>query len=120
MNNEFEVYVQTLGEAAKRASYRLASLTREEKDQVLMAMADRLEASAEAILEANQKDLALGKTNGLRETMRDRLTLTKERIHGIAVGIREVVCLEDPTGKVLEETVRPNGLSPGAPTVFAD
>ncbi len=111
MNNEFEVYVQTLGEAAKRASYCLASLTREEKDQVLMAMADRLEASAEAILEANQKDLALGKTNGLRETMRDRLTLTEERIHGIAVGIREVVCLEDPTGKVLEETVRPNGLS---------
>ncbi len=111
MNNEFEVYVQTLGEAAKRASYQLASLSREEKDGVLLRMADRLEASVEAILEANEKDLLLSETNGLRSVMKDRLRLTKERIEGIAVGIREVVELEDPTGKVLEETVRPNGLS---------
>ena len=94
---------------AKAAAPYLALLSTEEKNAALLAMANALEENAEAILAANQEDLA-----AVRETMNpvmiDRLRLTHERIQEMAKGIREVVELADPVGQVLERIERPNGL----------
>ncbi len=79
------------------------------KNAALNAMADALIANEETILAANAKDIeAFGEKLG--PVMVDRLTLTPARIAGMADGIRQVVALPDPAGRVLEEVLRPNGL----------
>lgn len=99
-----------LGTAAKKASRILAVMDPEKKNCLLSAMADRLEADAPVILDANRRDLARAKQDGMSEIMQDRLLLTEERIRGIADGIRAVVDLPDPVGRLLETIDRPNGL----------
>lgn len=81
------------------------------RNLALEKMADALEQPEmiERILSENEEDLAAAKGK-MTDVMLDRLRLTKERIHGMADGIREVAKLEDPVGKVLSEATRPNGL----------
>lgn len=81
------------------------------RNLALEKMADALEQPEmiERILSENEEDLAAAKGK-MTDVMLDRLRLTKERIHGMADGIREVAKLEDPVGKVLSEVTRPNGL----------
>ena len=102
--------LKTMGKQAKTASRVLAVATREEKNKALEAIALALEANTEAVLAANEKDLANGRANGMSQALLDRLKLDESRIRGIAAGVREVASLPDPVGRVLEETERPNGL----------
>ena len=95
--------------AAKAAKNTVARLTAEQKNAALEAMADALEASQETILAANALDLEAAKGH-ISDVMLDRLRLTKERISGMAQGIRDVVKLPDPVGRVLEEFTRDDGL----------
>lgn len=91
----------------RTASRKLLQLDTETINQVLLAVAEAAEAKADFILQENQKDLdRMEPTNPLY----DRLKLTKERLHGIAADTRNVASLPSPLGKVLKETVRPNGL----------
>ena len=93
------------------AKQALPALTasRERKNLALRAIADRLIAEQEAILEANRTDVAAaGDRYG--DVMIDRLTLTPARIAAMAQGVREVAELPDPEGRVLSRTQRPNGL----------
>ncbi len=94
---------------AKAASTSLSLLSAKEKNAALLAMADALEQNTQEILSANQADIAAveGQMNSV---MIDRLRLTKERIAGMAEGIREVVELPDPVGSVIDRVERPNGL----------
>ena len=94
---------------AKAASYALALLSTNDKNRALLAMANALEAHTEAILAANEADI-LAVKDTMNPVMIDRLRLTKERIAGMAQGIREVVELPDPVGSVIETVERPNGL----------
>ncbi|MBQ8440234.1 MAG: glutamate-5-semialdehyde dehydrogenase [Clostridia bacterium] len=94
---------------AKAASPALALLSTNDKNRALLAMADALEQNAEVILEANEADI-LAVKDTMNSVMIDRLRLTKERIAGMAQGIREVVDLPDPVGSVIETVDRPNGL----------
>lgn len=96
-------------ESAKEAAKSISLLTEQMKNDALSAMADQIEANADAILEANAADVEAAKTK-LNSVMIDRLSLSPERIKGMADGIRDVVKLPDPTGKVLKTVVRPNGL----------
>ena len=96
-------------QGAKAAAPALALLSTQQKNQALLAMADALEANAEAILEANNADIESVK-NTMNSVMIDRLRLTPERIRGMAQGIREVVDLPDPVGKITENFTRPNGI----------
>ena len=89
----------------------LATVSTEEKNRALLALADALVANAPFIIEENQKDLVAGRENHLTEALLDRLALTQERIAGIADSIRQVVSLADPVGRVLAERTLPNGLS---------
>lgn len=96
--------------AAREVSPVLAMLSKEEKNQALLSMADALEADAEAILSANDADVDAAKEK-ISPVMIDRLKLTRERIAAMAHGIREVAALTDPIGEVLSEEIRPNGLN---------
>jgi glutamate-5-semialdehyde dehydrogenase len=99
-----------IGKRAKKAAGELASLNTEAKNNVLRMVAELLEKSAGEILEANVRDLQLGKEMGLKGAIMERLTLSDDRIRGIAQGLREIVQLEDPIGEIEEMKQRPNGL----------
>ena len=92
---------------AREASATLALLSTDEKNALLLAIADAIESQAETILAANQEDLD---TSGLEGGMRDRLLLNPERIEEMSRGVREVAALADPVGETLAEWTRPNGL----------
>ena len=96
-------------QGAKAAAPALALLSTQEKNQALLAMADALEENMEAILEANNADIESAKDT-MNSVMIDRLRLTPERIKGMAQGIREVVDLPDPVGKITDSFTRPNGI----------
>lgn len=102
--------LQTLGAAAKRAARTLMCMDTETKNRALLAMADALTHASAEILAANREDLAAGERGGLTPAFLDRLALTEARIGGMADGMRQVAALPDPVGRVLSETVRPNGL----------
>jgi glutamate-5-semialdehyde dehydrogenase len=102
--------VLDLARRAKGASRALARLGTGEKNQCLIAMAEALEAQKDAIKAANAKDMEAAPGYGLSAAMMDRLRLDEKRIASMAKGLREVVALPDPVGRVLDERVRPNGL----------
>jgi glutamate-5-semialdehyde dehydrogenase len=99
-----------MGRKARAASRELVKLTTEQKNTILLAMADEIEARQAGILEANAKDLARATENGLSKAMIDRLTLDPKRVKAIADAVREVASLPDPVGEVLTDWTRPNGL----------
>ncbi len=99
-----------MGRKARAASRELVKLTTEQKNSILLAMADEIEARQAGILEANAKDLARATENGLSKAMIDRLTLDPKRVKAIADAVREVAALPDPVGEVLTDWTRPNGL----------
>ena len=94
---------------AKETVRALAGVSDESLNLALLAMADAIEADVEAILAANAVDIEAARGN-ISEVMIDRLCLTRERIHAMADGIREVTALPSPLGRVLRRVVRPNGL----------
>jgi len=99
-----------IGKKAKQATGQLANLNTDQKNKVLMLVAELLEKLTDTILKANAIDLEQGKKMGLKGAVVDRLTLSGERIAGIAEGLREIVQLEDPIGEIEEMKKRPNGL----------
>lgn len=99
------------GKLAKDASYRLATLSTQVKNQALLAMAASLRQEADFLIEENAKDLANGKENGMNKGLLDRLALNHTRIDAMAEGIEQITALPDPIGEVLSQTERPNGLN---------
>ena len=94
---------------AKAARADIAGLSPEKKNDALLAMADALIENTDTILAENAKDVEAARGN-ISDVMIDRLTLTKERIEGMAAGIRDVVKLPDPVGKILDRVERPSGI----------
>lgn len=95
---------------AREAGYKLVSADTVTKDNALEAIASALVTKADEIIAANNIDIENAKKNGTRQAMIDRLTLTKERIEGVAEGVRQVKALSDPIGEVVKMWKRPNGL----------
>ena len=94
---------------AKKAKGTLGVLSTEDKNRALMAMADALIESEDEILAANREDVENARGH-ISSVMLDRLILNQERIAAMAEGIRSVAALEDPVGRILSQTARPNGL----------
>lgn len=94
---------------AKAAKSELAKLGSEDKNNALLAMADALEENCRAILEENKKDVEAARGK-ITDVMIDRLSLDESRIKGMADGIRDVVKLPDPVGKILDRVELENGL----------
>lgn len=99
-----------MGEAAVCAKYELQKLSEQQKNKGLTAVACALRKQKEQILEANRKDVQNGEQRGMHPGLIDRLRLTEARIDAMAEGLEQIVKLEDPIGKTLEEFDRPNGL----------
>ena len=95
--------------AAKAAKPEVSRLTTQQKNAALEAMASALLENEAAILAANALDLEAAKGT-VSDVMLDRLALSSARIAGMAQGIRDVVKLPDPVGRILEEYIRPDGL----------
>ncbi len=100
-----------IGKKARAASRILATVSSKDKNTALTYIADDLENYADKILTANVLDLENAKKSGMKASMVDRLTLTEERIKGIAEGVRQVRDLPDPVGEVIGAVRRPNGLN---------
>ncbi len=96
--------------AAKAAAPALAQATAAQRDAALEAMAAALDASHARVLEANATDLATAREEGVSTALQDRLSLTSERLEGIAAALRELIDLPDPVGVVERGFTRPNGL----------
>lgn len=94
---------------AKAAKSELAKLGSEDKNNALLAMADALRENCAAILEENKKDVEAARGK-ITDVMIDRLSLDESRIKGMADGIRDVVKLPDPVGRVLSRVELSNGL----------
>ncbi len=95
--------------AARAASATLSTLTTDQKNKALSAMADALLAAKETILAANAEDVIAAK-DVLGEVMIDRLSLTEARISAMADGIRALIALPDPVGRTLDSHTRADGL----------
>lgn len=99
-----------LGNNALEAKDFLSTVTTQQKNEALQAIADALRNHNAYIIEENKKDLENGKKAGLSEALLDRLMLNEERIEGIAKSVEDVIALDDPCNLVLDEVERPNGL----------
>jgi glutamate-5-semialdehyde dehydrogenase len=97
-------------EAARRASLALATATTGQKNLGLHAIAVKLRNSADAIIAANQRDLANGAENGLSTGLLDRLALDAGRVEALADAVEAIVVLADPVGEVVRGSNLPNGV----------
>ncbi|WP_187367049.1 glutamate-5-semialdehyde dehydrogenase [Bacillus andreraoultii] len=98
------------GKVAKQVSYEMTRLTTQQKDDALKQIAIQLQEDEEILLLENQKDLEVGKANGLPSAILDRIMLNRDRIQGMIEGIHQVIQLQDPIGEVLETIEKENGL----------
>ncbi len=95
---------------AKEASRVVATLSPKRKNEILLKMADSLQKNSKKILEANGKDMASSKSEGLSSSLLDRLFLDEDRIKKMAEGIREIASLKEPVGRVLEGWINKDNL----------
>ena len=99
-----------MGQAAKTASRRLATLTTGQKNAALRAIADELEAQAGTVLVQNALDIAAGRARELSDALLDRLLLTEKRVAALAADTRHIADLPDPIGAESGGRILPNGL----------
>jgi len=105
-----ESTIMEMAKEARTASMEIARCPSNKKNEVLLKIADKIEAQATYIQEENQKDLAMAKEMGLSDAMIDRLTVTDATVKSMAKGLREVSQLNDPVGSTSKSWLRPNGL----------
>ncbi|MCR6501520.1 glutamate-5-semialdehyde dehydrogenase [Shinella sp. CPCC 101442] len=110
VKTEIDALMAEIGRNARAAARPLAIATPGQKNRALEAMAAEIFANRETILAANAIDLANARESGVAASFIDRLTLTPERIEGIATAIRDIADLKDPVGDIIAEWDRPNGL----------
>jgi glutamate-5-semialdehyde dehydrogenase len=99
-----------MGRRAREAAGALALAPTEAKNRALKAMAARIEANAQKILDANVQEIEAARAKGRDQAFLDRLMLDKARVAAMAKGILEVAALPDPVGQVMASWTRPNGL----------
>ena len=105
------------GARAKAAARVLATATTAQKNAALAAIAEALHSRQAEIIAANEIDMNAAREAGMRQSLQDRLLLDAKRIDGVAEGVRQVMALEDPVGRMTEMSTRPNGLQIGKKTV---
>ena len=107
---EIAEIIHEMAVKARLAAAELRKLTTEEKNAMLLKIADALEAAKPAIDAANAEDVAVAKENGLSPAMVDRLTLTDSRFKSMVDGVRYVAQLPDPVGETIWTRDRPSGI----------
>ena len=102
--------LKQIGSQAKEAAAEIAVLSTDKKNQILQSMADELLKNSKKILDANKIDLKNSKELNLTPALIDRLTLSEERINGMANGLLKIIPLEDPVGNITESWTTDEGL----------
>ena len=110
---DLEHMVVNMCQAAKTAARGLATTSSQAKNEALLKSAAALRWDSHTLLAANAQDVEAGRGNGLSAALLDRLTLTQERIEGMANGLEIIVDLPDPVGETVAMWRRPNGLEIG-------
>ncbi len=110
MNDDIKSKVNKICGDAKKAGLELANIDSSLKDQILLEVVKSLKRNSTKIIKANDKDVRLAKENHLDAAKIDRLILDEKRINAISNSIRDIVKLPDPTGKILYDIKRDNGL----------
>ncbi len=110
---DIKTYMQTVGRQARAASRSVAAASTDTKNKALLARAAEIRASAAQLAEANQRDLAEARANGLEPAMIDRLTLSAKGIEAMAIGLEQVAALPDPVGEMTDLKRRPSGITVG-------
>jgi len=100
---------ERIAETAKEASLYMRTLSIENRNNILLAVAKKLREQETEILEENKKDIAATPPS-MSAAMLDRLTLTPKRIEEMAKGVEEIAAFADPLGKILEHRALPNGI----------
>ncbi len=95
---------------AERQFMKISAMCAEKKNEAIKYIAEALVANSQYIIEQNKIDIENARKNGMSESMIDRLSLDENRIKGISDAALEVIALDDPCGKVVSGTKRPNGL----------
>lgn len=105
--------LKELCQKAKEVKQQIAVLSANQKNEVLYAAADRLEACQDKLIAANAIDMENGRKQQMPEGLLDRLLINETRIRQMAEGLRQIAALEDPVGEVISMKKRPNGLMIG-------
>ncbi|MEA2051116.1 MAG: glutamate-5-semialdehyde dehydrogenase [Campylobacterota bacterium] len=95
---------------AKESSRIISQLSSNEKNKILLKMAQALRDNNEIIIKENKKDMSAADLNNLSSALKDRLLLDEKRINAMAIAIEEIVALKEPTGKILDGWVTDDGL----------
>lgn len=98
---------------AKEVKAQIAALSTNQKNDALLAVADKLVQQQETLIAANEIDMENGKKNGMPEGLLDRLKINEVRIGQMSEGLRQIAKLDDPIGEVLSMKKRPNELMIG-------
>ncbi len=106
-------YMQSLGQAARQASRRMAQASTQDKNAALAAILAQVSQAKADILAANAKDLEAARRDGLDSAMLDRLTIGEKTFAGMLEGLRQVMELADPVGAITDLTYRPTGIQVG-------
>jgi glutamate-5-semialdehyde dehydrogenase len=108
--NDTAALMARMGREARAAARKVALAPTDQKNAALLAMAVQICARQDAILKANEEDLAEAGAKGQTAAYIDRLALNPERVEAIATAVESVAALPDPVGRVLATFERPNGL----------
>ncbi|HPF37555.1 MAG TPA: glutamate-5-semialdehyde dehydrogenase [Phycisphaerae bacterium] len=104
-------HIESTAAAARQAASAVAVLTTEQKNAVLLDLADRIDRATNSILKANQADLDAATANGVTGPKLKRLTLTASSVGQMVEGLRQIAALPDPVGGVTKSYDVPSGLA---------
>ena len=111
--NTIQHMMQDIGRRARQASRAMARASSEQKNQALLHIAKLVRERSEEILRVNALDVARAKTNGQDAAFIDRLTMTPKTIESMALGLEQIVSLEDPIGKITPLQKQASGIELG-------
>ncbi len=106
-------YMQGIGKTARAASRLMALADTATKNRALTEIAASLQNQTALLLDANAKDIAAARADGLDAASVDRLTLTEKTVHGMAEGLLQIARLPDLIGAISDMTYRPSGIQVG-------
>jgi glutamate-5-semialdehyde dehydrogenase len=110
---DVKAYMAEVGQQARAAAREVARADTGKKNKALLAIANAIEVSRKALLDANAKDMAAARENNLDSAMLDRLELKESTIDGMIEGLQQVAALADPVGEITDLNYRPSGIQVG-------
>ena len=113
MSNEIQVLIQDIGKRARSTSRAMARASSEQKNQALLHIAKLVRQKAVEIQKVNQVDVDRAKANGQDAAFIDRLTMMPKTIETMALGLEQIVSLEDPIGKITTLKKQASGIELG-------